>query len=120
MIKSIVEIVKRYLENCVVDDALADRDMAFISGPRQVGKTQLAKRCLRNSENYFNWDVVHFKRAWIKSPLVAIENTRSGPVVLRAACAVRRMVYSAPFVGQFQQANILQIDRPTGGFLGSD
>jgi len=72
---------KRYLLNEIIDDALADRKMAFISGPRQVGKTTLAKQCIRSDTNYFNWDVVRFKKAWIRSPLKAIEQIESGPVV---------------------------------------
>ncbi len=37
---------KRYLQNDISNDALADRKMAFISGPRQIGKTHLAKQYL--------------------------------------------------------------------------
>ena len=72
---------KRYLFNEIFEDALADRKMAFISGPRQVGKTTLAKQCIRSNRNYFNWDVAAFKRAWVRSPLKAIEQIDSGPVV---------------------------------------
>ena len=35
---------KRYLQNDIFNDALADQKMAFISGPRQIGKTYLAKQ----------------------------------------------------------------------------
>ncbi len=73
--------VQRYLLNNLLTDALADRKMAFISGPRQVGKTFLARQCLNSAANYFNWDVAEFKRAWIRSPLKAIEQIDSGPVV---------------------------------------
>jgi len=72
---------KRYLLNEILEDALDDRKMAFISGPRQVGKTTLAKHCIQSDTNYFNWDVATFKRAWIRSPLKAIEQIESGPVV---------------------------------------
>jgi predicted AAA+ superfamily ATPase len=34
-----VLLVDRYLRAAIRDDALADRKMAFISGPRQAGKT---------------------------------------------------------------------------------
>jgi len=71
----------RYLRPIILDDALADRKMAFISGPRQVGKTWLAKRCLTTPANYFSWDVVAFKRAWIRSPIDAIGSIGPGPVV---------------------------------------
>lgn len=73
--------VQRYMQNCLLEDALADGKMAFISGPRQVGKTHMAKQCIVSSGNYFNWDVNEFKRAWIRSPLKAIETIGSGPVV---------------------------------------
>jgi len=73
--------VTRYIERYIIEDALKDKKMAFISGPRQVGKTQIAKHLLTDPQNYFNWDVVQFKQAWIKSPLQAIENAGSGPVV---------------------------------------
>ena len=73
--------VQRYLQNYLVEDALASGKMAFISGPRQVGKTHLAKQCLTSSGNYFNWDVGEFKQAWIRSPLKTIERIGSGPVV---------------------------------------
>jgi len=71
----------RHLHPIILDDALADRKMAFISGPRQVGKTWLAKRCLTSPANYFSWDAVEFKRAWIRSPLGAIGSIGPGPVV---------------------------------------
>ncbi len=73
--------IQRYLKNSIWKDALADGKMAFISGPRQVGKTHLAKQCLKSSTNYFNWDVTEFKHHWIRSPLKAIEEIGEGPVV---------------------------------------
>ncbi|MBW2592754.1 MAG: ATP-binding protein [Deltaproteobacteria bacterium] len=73
--------IQRYLMQVLMDDALADRKMAFISGPRQVGKTFLAKQCLGSELNYFNWDVTEFKLAWSRSPLKAIEQINPGPVV---------------------------------------
>lgn len=72
---------KRYLQEDILSDALADRKMAFISGPRQVGKTCLARQCLDADANYFNWDIAAFKQAWVRSPLKAIEKIESGPVV---------------------------------------
>jgi hypothetical protein len=48
--------------------------MAFISGPRQVGKTTLAKRLLevRGVGAYHNWDDVTFRRIWAKAPRDAV------------------------------------------------
>ncbi len=44
--------------------------MALISGPRQCGKTTLAKMFLkrRRSGAYYNWDEAEFRRQWVKSP----------------------------------------------------
>jgi uncharacterized protein len=44
----------RYLKSQVVADL--KRKMVFLGGPRQVGKTTLAKRLLRSDSAYFNWD----------------------------------------------------------------
>jgi len=71
----------RYLAVNLQDDALQDHKMAFISGPRQVGKTWLAKQLLTSTRNYFNWDDTAFKKVWIRSPLDAIGAIDSGPVV---------------------------------------
>jgi hypothetical protein len=43
--------------------------MAFIAGPRQVGKTTLAKSMIPNLEpaiNYFNWDVAEHRKTLLK------------------------------------------------------
>ena len=47
---------RRYLTHAVAHDAFASGKMAFVSGPRQVGKTTLGKSVLRDSCNYFTWD----------------------------------------------------------------
>jgi len=51
-------MLKRYLENCIFED-LKDK-MVFISGPRQVGKTTLAKQIgdgfFKEKYEYLNWD----------------------------------------------------------------
>jgi hypothetical protein len=50
--------------------AFANEKMAFVTGPRQVGKTTLAEHLLSKygSDKYFNWDDVAFRRQWIKDP----------------------------------------------------
>lgn len=50
--------------------AFDNNKMAFVTGPRQVGKTTLSHQLLTrySSERYFNWDDVEFKRLWIKDP----------------------------------------------------
>jgi predicted AAA+ superfamily ATPase len=46
----------RYLEAAVRDDALASSKMAFVSGPRQVGKSTLGRALVGDPDNVFNWD----------------------------------------------------------------
>ncbi len=47
--------MKRYLENQVRQDLR--KKMVFIGGPRQVGKTTMAKSILANQAGYLNWDI---------------------------------------------------------------
>ena len=75
--------MERYLTKTISYDALADVKMALISGPRQVGKTTLARTLLLDQQrNYFNWDDDDFKVAWSRHPLLALANRGPGPVVL--------------------------------------
>ncbi|RLD16270.1 MAG: ATP-binding protein [Caldiserica bacterium] len=48
-----------------------EKSMVFISGPRQVGKTTLAKFIANRFENsiYFNWDRFDHKKLFAKNPL---------------------------------------------------
>lgn len=59
----------RYLQKFIVQDALQAGKIAFVSGPRQVGKTTMVERLLAEesqSENYFTWDDGEFRRVWIR------------------------------------------------------
>ncbi|MDD4976464.1 MAG: AAA family ATPase [Bacteriovorax sp.] len=60
----------RYLSNDIVELALKRHKMAFISGPRQVGKTTLAKSYKIEFDQfvYKNWDESTFRKLWVKSP----------------------------------------------------
>jgi hypothetical protein len=52
-------MVERHLERIVADPTIG-RQMRFIAGPRQAGKTTLAQRILamnRSEDLYFNWDL---------------------------------------------------------------
>lgn len=72
-----------YLKNPIKNDALHDFKMAFISGPRQVGKTTMAKSLIPNARtNYFNWDDQEFKVAWASSPTKAISQREPGIIAL--------------------------------------
>lgn len=72
----------RYLRTVIETDALALGKMAFISGPRQVGKTTLARDFVNSSENYFSWDITSFRKAWTRDPEAAVSLRAPGPVVI--------------------------------------
>ena len=65
-----VSMKKRYLPSYIDELCFSDHKMAFVSGPRQVGKTTLAKGMLQNrgAGIYRNWDQTEFRREWAKSP----------------------------------------------------
>lgn len=75
-------IEPRYLTNQIRDDALASGKMAFLSGPRQVGKTTLARSLLLSKANYRSWDDADFRKAWSRSPRTALADRGPGPLVL--------------------------------------
>ena len=43
--------------------------MAFIGGPRQVGKTTLARQIIKNKSSYLNWDNVEHRYSIIRNQL---------------------------------------------------
>lgn len=53
-----------------VEEALTvDRKMAFVAGPRQVGKTTLARSILDDPDgSYFNWDLESHRRRILRDP----------------------------------------------------
>ena len=66
---------KRNLFHIIDELALQRGKMAFISGPRQVGKTTLAKKFVEKKRGlYYNWDDIDFRRAWTKSPKSVIKD----------------------------------------------
>ena len=59
--------IPRSLENYVFDENLTGRHMVFLAGPRQVGKTRLARNWLERagcSDLYFNWDDIKTRQAY--------------------------------------------------------
>ncbi len=56
--------------------------MAFISGPRQVGKSTLARKLLKSPHNNFSWDQTEFRRVWSRFPEQVLQNIGKGPVLL--------------------------------------
>lgn len=76
------ETRRRYLEKAVSADALASGKMAFISGPRQVGKTTLGRFLLDSEDNEFTWDDQAFRIRWARNPVDAVSQRGPGPVLL--------------------------------------
>ena len=58
---------KRYLTPQVVQDL--NKKMVFVGGPRQIGKTTLAKSLLANAQGYLNWDFPEHRAAILKYQL---------------------------------------------------
>jgi predicted AAA+ superfamily ATPase len=59
--------IHRDVEFYGFDDTLIGRHMVFLAGPRQVGKTSLAKNRLANTgckSLYFNWDDIQTRQAY--------------------------------------------------------
>ncbi len=77
-----MEFSDRYLAKTIKSDAFKKFKMAFISGPRQVGKTTLAKTFMSSPANYFSYDQELFRRMWSKDPSSAIASRAPGPVIL--------------------------------------
>lgn len=71
----------RYISSAIQGDALRDRKIALISGPRQAGKTTLGKQLLLDRGNYFSWDQTKFRKTWAKDPEKILENLGEGPVL---------------------------------------
>lgn len=61
---------------------LDNHKIALISGPRQVGKTTLAKGYLSSPQNYFTWDDDQFRKSWMRASLASLSYRSAGPVVL--------------------------------------
>lgn len=51
------------------DSRVLSRKMVFIGGPRQVGKTSLARRLLPHAAAELNWDVVEHRQAILRGEL---------------------------------------------------
>lgn len=76
----------RYLAQDINNISFAHNKMAFVSGPRQCGKTTLAKRLLkeRTVGNYYNWDELKFRKLWTKDPaqIIPIEVDNKKPLII--------------------------------------
>ena len=62
------DYIPRMVEEVAFDETLTGRHMVFLAGPRQVGKTLLAKNWLGKKGSpplYFNWDDPPTRRAYL-------------------------------------------------------
>ena len=57
----------RYLKSQILQDLL--EKMVFIGGPRQVGKTTLARQIIRKKSSYLNWDNVVDRHSIMRNEL---------------------------------------------------
>lgn len=72
-------VKNRYLQASIQTLCFPRHKMAFISGPRQCGKTTMAKRFLkaRGVGEYFNWDEKSFRAVWAKQPLASVASVQT-------------------------------------------
>jgi len=62
---------KRYLQDQIKKDLKSK--MVFVSGPRQVGKTTVARSVLTDDTSYLNWDIPAHREAILKRELPLAE-----------------------------------------------
>ena len=55
----------RLYDNILASHLYENRQMAFVSGPRQVGKTTSCRNC---SDKYLSWDILEDQRVILKGP----------------------------------------------------
>jgi predicted AAA+ superfamily ATPase len=75
-------VLKRYLEETILSDAISHKKMAFLSGPRQTGKSTMGRALLLHESNEFTWDDEDFRKAWVRSPASSIAARQEGPILL--------------------------------------
>jgi len=80
-----MDIRKRFYDSLLAEHLSSQRQMAFVSGPRQVGKTTT---CRNLAEKYINWDNTDDRELIVKGPAAIAERiglntlTKSKPVAL--------------------------------------
>jgi predicted AAA+ superfamily ATPase len=75
---------ERALAQPVKEFAFARHKIAFVSGPRQCGKTTLSRMLIRERKTgvYHNWDDLEFRRAWATRPSSIVPRVEGGDVPL--------------------------------------
>ena len=72
--------IPRAVDRYAFDETLTGRHMVFLAGPRQVGKTRLARQWLKEkgcSSLYFNWDDVATRQAYVQDSRFFESSARS-------------------------------------------
>jgi predicted AAA+ superfamily ATPase len=59
--------ISRYLLSQLKTDL--NEKMVFLGGPRQVGKTTLARHFIESNEQYLNWDLAKDRKTILKEEL---------------------------------------------------
>ncbi len=72
---SIMKPIKRFYDTVLSEHVTTQRQMAFVSGPRQVGKTTT---CRSLSHAYFNWDNTDDRSQIVKGPAFIAEQLELG------------------------------------------
>lgn len=74
----------RYLAADIQEFCFSRHKIAFVSGPRQCGKTTLAKMFLKQRTQgvYANWDDVPFRKIWARDPKSILPKAREGETPL--------------------------------------
>jgi uncharacterized protein len=69
----------RYID-LIERTAFAHGKMAFVAGPRQVGKTTLSRQILsrHGGGSYHNWDDRAFRKEWIRDPAALVPRRTGG------------------------------------------
>lgn len=80
-------MIKRDLYKDIWASISGEKQMVFLSGPRQTGKTTFARAAAKSFANslYFNWDVISHKRQLVENPYFFTELARkdsSQPLVV--------------------------------------
>jgi len=80
-------MIKRTVYTDLWNELSSEKQMIFMSGPRQAGKTTFAKETAKSFKNsmYFNWDIVSSKKLLIERPSFFEEINRvdeSTPLVI--------------------------------------
>ena len=72
----------RYIRRAIASLAFEGGKIAFVSGPRQCGKTTVGRLFMaeRSASRYATWDDIDFRRIWIKSPksIIRFEDVSEG------------------------------------------